>query len=81
MESKYLKYPSSIKALIVEIKKLCDDYTNKKITENEVKEFIDCWIYYFGENFYFNGEFNPTVKARIGSKRMKLIKSIIETGN
>ena len=81
MNSKYLKYPPTVKALINEIKKICDDYINKEISEEVVKEFVDSWITHLGKNFYHDGEFNTTVKARIGAKRMMLLKTIIEDEN
>lgn len=46
-----------------------------------MKEFINYFIVHLGKEFYLDLEFNKTVKVRIGAKRIKIIKSIIEIEN
>lgn len=77
--NKYLKIPCTTKSVIEEIKKMCADYTNKETTEAEIKEYLLFWKNNCGDVFYKEESLNPTVKSRIGSKRIKIIENILNS--
>lgn len=77
--NKYLRIPCTTKAVIEEIKKMCTDYTKKESTESEIKEYLLFWKSNCGDIFYKNNTLNPTVKSRIGAKRIKIIESILNS--
>ena len=74
----YIKYPPTTKILIEEIKKACDDYIARRITENELKNTIWTWADNVGEKL-FNGSygFNPTIIQRVGAKRLTIVSHIL----
>lgn len=76
--NKYLKIPCTTKSVIDEIKKMCSDYINKETSEDEIKEYLVFWKENCGDIFYKDGDLNPTVKLRIGSKRTQIIEIILK---
>jgi len=78
-ELDYIKYPTTIKILIQELKQICDDYIARNITEDTLRYYIQNWATCEG-HLLFEGanEFNPTVKQRIGSKRLKLVERMLD---
>ena len=75
----YIKHPTTIKILIQELKQICDDYLARKITEDELRYFIQCWANNGGK-MLFDGQnqFNPTITQRVGAKRLHLVKKMLE---
>ncbi|MBU3190751.1 TIGR04540 family protein [Clostridium bowmanii] len=74
----YIKYPPTTKILIEEIKRACDDYIARRINENELKNIIWTWADNVGEKM-FNGsyDFNPTIIQRVGTKRLTIVKHML----
>lgn len=76
---KYIQHPTTVRMLIEEIKRACDDYTSRKITGVELKSLIITWANTSGDKL-FDGpsNFNPTVIQRVGKKRLKLIEVMLK---
>jgi len=77
--SEYIKHPPTTKILIEEIKRACDDYIARRISENELKNIIWAWADNAGEKM-FNGsyEFNPTITQRVGTKRLAIVTHMLD---
>jgi len=75
----YIKYPPTTKILIEEIKRACDDYIARRISENELKNVIWAWADNVGDKM-FNGsyEFNPTITQRVGTKRLTIVNHMLD---
>jgi len=79
MNDKYIKYPTTVKTLIQELIRICDDYIARKTNEDELRYFIQYWANNAGEMMFAPGnEFNPTLKQRVGTKRLKLVSKMME---
>lgn len=77
MNNRYLKMPCTTKMVIEEIKKMCTDYIDRKVSEEEIKSYLLYWQKHCNSAFCEDGTLNPTVKTRIGAKREKIINSIL----
>jgi uncharacterized protein (TIGR04540 family) len=75
----YIKHPTSVKILIQELKRICDDYIARNTPEDVLRYYVQYWATDSGR-FLFNGNdgFNPTVQQRIGSKRLKLVNQMLD---
>ena len=75
----YIKHPTSIKILIQELKRICDDYIARTIPEDVLRYYVQFWAAN-SSRLLFNGNegFNPTVQQRIGTKRLKLVNRMLE---
>lgn len=74
----YIKYPTTTKILIEELIRACDDYISHKINEYELKEIIWIWAdYSYDKLFKSPTEFNPTLRQRVGTKRLNLVADIL----
>lgn len=79
MGNEYMKYPATRKNMADEIKKACDNYFSRKITNDELTEIL----YWYANNCpeqLFDGpaELNSTISLLIGKKRIKLISKILD---
>ena len=79
MELKYLKYPSTVKLLAEEIKKVCNDYYERLIGNKEIEEVIVWYASMFPEKLFEGDELNPTITKIIGKKRVRLINGLLES--
>ena len=78
MQYEFLKYPKSIRAMAVEIRRVTNDYDARKIGNEELKEII-LWYAIKCSNKLFRGEdFNPTLTQIIGRRRIKLIDELLD---
>lgn len=75
----YIKYPPTTKILIQEIKRACDDYISRKISENELKNIIWTWADNVGEKMFSGScEFSPTITQRVGAKRLTIVNHMLD---
>lgn len=75
----YIKYPPTTKILIEEIKRACDDYIARRISDNELKSIIWAWADNVGEKMFSRSyEFNPTIIQRVGSKRLTIVNHMLD---
>lgn len=76
---KYIQHPPTVRILIEEIKRACDDYISRKITDAELKSLIITWANTSGDKLFDgSSNFNPTVIQRVGKKRLKLIEAMLK---
>lgn len=57
-----------------EVRKACDDYWKKEISEQELKETLIIWK----NRIFDDKEINITIQRIIGKKRIQLIKMLLE---
>jgi uncharacterized protein (TIGR04540 family) len=73
-----IRNPKSIKAMAEEIKKLCDGYWSRKISEAEAKEIVIYWSRSQGGKLFKATELNSTITKIIGMKRIVLINKWLD---
>jgi uncharacterized protein (TIGR04540 family) len=73
----FLRNPSTVKSLAVQIIKACDSYTGLKIPEKQLKELITYYASQHGKKLFSNAGLNPTIENRIGKKRAELVKIML----
>ena len=78
MENEYMKYPSTVKALAKELKKVCNDYNSRQIGNDRIKEIIDWYAANQAEKLFAADQINPTISKIIGKKRLSLITDLLE---
>lgn len=73
----YIAYPETIVKLARELIKVVDDYTSRKITNEDLRKVI----LFYADNSpdkLFNGlDYNITIKRKIGVKRLRIIESLL----
>lgn len=78
MTDSYLQYPSTIRELVAELKKACDDYFARRITNKEIKEIVLWYATSAPDKLFHGEEFNPTVTILLGKKRIRLITDLLD---
>lgn len=78
MGNDYLEFPGTVKGLAGELKVICDDYSNKKITNSRFKEIIESYASNQADLLFSGEQLNPTVVKIIGKKRVYLINSLLK---
>lgn len=78
MGNDYLQYPATIKALAAEIKKACNDYYARRITNDRIKEIIMWYATYAPDKLFAAEQLNPTVSTIIGKKRVRLVLDLLD---
>lgn len=72
-------YQSSVKGLAEEIKRTCDMYWSRDISEYNLIKAVHIWSTSQKSKFYSGDDINPTIKQRIGKKRLSLILDVLES--
>lgn len=72
------RHPSSVVKLAKEMKKLIDAYWGRQISEKEMKEHIIYFAKYENKKLFRGPEYSPTVKQRLGKKRMEVVEKMLE---
>ena len=78
MEDQYLQYPPTVKALAAEIKSACNDYTARKISNSQIREWIFWYATKTPELLFSAEKINPTIATIIGKKRVKLLNDLLD---
>jgi len=78
MEYEFLKYPSSVKALAEEIKRVTADYSARRLGNDDFKNIFLWYANYCGDKLFQGQDYNPTIKAIIGKRRIKLIDMVLD---
>lgn len=81
MDNDYLQYPPTIKSLAAEIKKACNDYYARRITNDQIKDIILWYANYAPDKLFSTepGQLNPTIIITIGKKRVRLILDLLHS--
>jgi len=73
-----LRNPTTVKLLASEIKVACDAYISKKISEKDVRELLCHYSIYHGNKLFdYYGNFKPTIRDRLGTKRCDLLDHLL----
>ena len=78
MGNEYMRYPATVKALAEEIKKACNDYNARQISNDRIKEIIDWYAENQPDKLFAADQINPTVSKIIGKKRLRLVNDLLE---
>lgn len=78
MSDQYLQYPTTVKALAAEIKAACDDYTARRLSNNQIREWVFWYATKTPELLFSAEKINPTVAIIIGKKRVKLLNDLLD---
>ncbi len=78
MGNQYMQYPTTVKALAYEIKKACNDYTARKINNDQIREIIFWYATKVPDKLFSAEKLNPTVIAIIGKKRERLVNDLLD---
>lgn len=80
-ENNYTGYPFTIAVMIRELKKIIDDYQEKKLTNEEIKIIISFYAKTSPDKLFDNdnpNELNITLRRKIGKFRRTVLKSILK---
>lgn len=78
MGNRYMQYPGTVKALATEMLTVCDDYYDKKINNDEMKDVIKWYAINQRDKFFSEGALNPTVTKILGKKRVNLVNTVLD---
>jgi len=73
-----IKHPKNVKALGEEIKKACDMYWGREISEIQLKEIFFYWASKEGRRFFQEQDYRPAIKQIIGKRRLELVDRMLE---
>lgn len=80
-EYNYTGYPFTIAVMIRELKKIIDDYQEKKLTNEEIKIIISFYAETSPEKIFDDknpNELNITLRRKIGKFRRSVLKAILK---
>lgn len=78
MGNDYMRFPSTQKELASEIKKACDNYFARKISNDDFTELLTWYASKFPQRLFFGDMLNPTITKVLGKKRCEIINLILE---
>lgn len=73
-----IKHPKTIVSLSEEIKKVCDAYWNREISDEELRKILFYWSEKEKDKLFVNNEYRPLIVRLIGKKRKDLLDIILE---
>lgn len=73
----FLKNPTTVKSMAIQIIKACDGYIGLKISEKQLRELITYYASQHGKKLFSQTGLNPTIENRIGKKRSELVNIML----
>ncbi|MGO3169143.1 TIGR04540 family protein [Senegalia sp. (in: firmicutes)] len=73
----YIAYPETIVKLARELIKVVDDYTSRKITNEDLRKVILFYADNSPDKLFNGSDYNITIKRKIGVKRLRIIESLL----
>lgn len=73
----YVAFPLTTVSLARELKKIINDYKNKKINNKEVEEIVSFYASTQANKLFNGEELNITVQRLNGKQRSEVIKSLL----
>lgn len=73
----YVAFPLTTVSLARELKKIINDYKNKKINNKEVEEIVNFYASTQANKLFNGEELNITVQRLNGKQRSEVIKSLL----
>lgn len=74
----FIRHPKTRTELAAEIKKACDSYWGREITEAQLKEILYHWALKENKKLFQGQEINPTIKIKLGVKRLDLVNNMLD---
>jgi uncharacterized protein (TIGR04540 family) len=74
----FLKNPTTIKMLAIQLLQASDEYISRKLSEKQFKELIFHYASNHGNKLFSLKGINPTITNRIGKKRLELVNIMLE---
>lgn len=81
MGNDYMQYPGTVKGLAEEIKKACDDYFEKRITNDRIKQIIEWYASSQSDKLFVGDQLNTTITKIIGKRRVRLVNDLLQGEN
>lgn len=73
----YTAYPRTIVNFAEELKNMIDDYSKKKITNDDFEELIKFYVENDSDKLFTGDEINITVQRFLGIKRINVLKNVL----
>lgn len=73
----YTAYPITIVNFANELKSIIDDYSKKKLTNDEFEEIIKFYVENDSEKLFAGNNINITVQRLLGVKRIKVLTNVL----
>lgn len=77
MSENYVQYPTTVKELAAELKKILNDYRARKIGNEEVKAAVLWYAESCPEKLFDADKLNPTISRLIGIKRLAVVNTLL----
>ena len=74
----FLLHPRTVVQMAEEVKKACDSYWARQISEEELKRLVHQWARNEGDKLLRGDDYNPSVKKIIGKKRLQLVEKMMK---
>ena len=78
MIENYMLYPATITQLVQELRRACDDYNARRITNNDFRELVLYYAQEHPEKIFAGDDYNPTLQIKLGKKRMAMLEKMLE---
>lgn len=75
-EHDYVGYPMTIGIMVRELKKIIDDYQDKKLTNEEIKTILRFYAETSTNKIFKDDKLNITVQRKIGQFRIEVLEAI-----
>lgn len=72
------RFVTTVVELAEEIKKVCDYYKQGRVTEDELKEYLQYWAEHDDDKFFKDGNYNTSISKIIGKKRIEIIDKVLK---
>lgn len=72
------RHPRSVVKLAEEIKKVIDAYWSRDVSEEQMREYVLYFAKYEKKKLFRANEYSPTIKQRVGKKRLEVINKVLE---
>lgn len=73
----YTAYPKTIVNFSEELKNMIDDYSKKRITNDDFEELIKFYVENDSDKLFTGDEINITVQRFLGIKRINVLKNVL----
>lgn len=73
-----IRNPKTIKDLAEEIKRVCDSYWAREISEDVAKEYVIFWSKHEAGKLFKGKDINSTITHIIGKNRIELVTQWLE---
>lgn len=72
-EFEILRHPKNVNQMAYSLRKLCNQYWDRKIALSEFEEMLEFYYQNHSEKIFENGDFRKTLQIISGKERIKLL--------